>query len=106
MEVEYCPAEEMWADVLTKHLQGRAFREMRSKLMNMPVDYAEDTKLKSSIRGKKRKPPISDRRGVLEKLPSTKVSFQLDRRRKGQTSHSQRNSGEDSRICKNMAGQT
>ena len=38
LEDEYCPAEEMWADALTKPLQGRAFREMRSKLMNMPVD--------------------------------------------------------------------
>ena len=41
MEVDYCPTEEMWADVLTKPLQGKAFREMRSKLMNMPVDYVD-----------------------------------------------------------------
>ena len=29
-----CPAEEMWADVLTKPLQGMAFRSMRAQLMN------------------------------------------------------------------------
>jgi hypothetical protein len=29
----------MWADVLTKLLQGKAFREMQAKLMNCSVDY-------------------------------------------------------------------
>ena len=41
MNVEYCPTEEMWADVLTKPLQGKAFRVMRSRLMNMPEDYVD-----------------------------------------------------------------
>ena len=27
MEVDYCPTEEMWADVLTKPLQGKDFRK-------------------------------------------------------------------------------
>ncbi len=31
----------MWADVLTKLLQGKAFRLMRSKLMNFSVDYED-----------------------------------------------------------------
>ncbi len=34
-----CPIEEMWADVLTKPLQGKAFREMQAKLMNCNIDY-------------------------------------------------------------------
>ena len=71
MEVDYCPTEEMWADVLTKPLQGKAFREMRSKLMNMPVDYVDppaqkSTKKPSCIR--EQKAPNTDRRGVLKKV--------------------------------------
>ncbi len=34
-----CPGEQMWADVLTKPLQGMAFRKMHSQLMNCPVNY-------------------------------------------------------------------
>ena len=32
----------MWSDVLSKPLQGRAYCEMRSNLMNCPVDYDDD----------------------------------------------------------------
>jgi hypothetical protein len=42
LSVKYCPTEEMWADVLTKPLQGKAFRVMRSKLMNCAEDYVEE----------------------------------------------------------------
>jgi len=41
LKVTHCPTEEMWVDVLTKPLQGRAFRLMRSKLMNCSVDYED-----------------------------------------------------------------
>ncbi len=41
MKVTHCPTKEMWANVLTKPLQGRAFRLMRSKLMNCSVDYED-----------------------------------------------------------------
>ena len=37
-----CPAEEMWADVLTKPLQGMAFRSMRSQLMNCAINYEDE----------------------------------------------------------------
>ena len=37
-----CPMDVMWVDVQTKPLQGRAYREQRAKLMNCPVDYAEE----------------------------------------------------------------
>jgi hypothetical protein len=42
MRVEHRPAEKMWADVLTKSLQGTAFRQMHAKLMNCKVNYEED----------------------------------------------------------------
>ena len=41
IDLKYCPTESMWADVLTKPLQGQKFREMRSFLMNCPLDYSE-----------------------------------------------------------------
>ena len=41
MSVEYFPTEEMWADVLTKPLQGNSYKIMRIKLMNMPEVYVE-----------------------------------------------------------------
>ncbi len=34
IRIIHCPTEEMWADILTKPLQGKAFREMQAKLMN------------------------------------------------------------------------
>ena len=43
MFVEYCPTEEMWADVLTLSLQGRTCRTQRSMLMNMPADSVDPT---------------------------------------------------------------
>ncbi len=36
-----CLGEEMWADVLTKPLQGMAFRTMQAELMNCPVNYED-----------------------------------------------------------------
>jgi len=32
----------MWANILTKPLQGTAFRQMHAKLMNCKVNYEED----------------------------------------------------------------
>ena len=49
MEVDYYPTEETWADVLTKPLQGKDFRRMRGKLMNMPVDYVHPPSQKSIL---------------------------------------------------------
>ena len=36
------PTKEMWVDVLTKPLQGRAFKDMHAKLMNCKVIYKEE----------------------------------------------------------------
>jgi hypothetical protein len=38
-----CPAEVMWVDIMTKPLQGTAFRVMRAELMNCPVNYEDPT---------------------------------------------------------------
>ena len=42
LEVKYAPTKEMWADINTKPLQGQLFREMRSKLMGIDVNYDDD----------------------------------------------------------------
>ena len=41
VDLKYCPTNQMWADVLTKPLQGAKFQEMRAVLMNCPLDYCE-----------------------------------------------------------------
>ena len=41
IKVVDCPTEEMWADIMTKLLQGTAFRLMRAKLMNCDVNYED-----------------------------------------------------------------
>ena len=36
--MEYCPTEDMIADLLTKPVQGAQFRKLRRVMMNLPVD--------------------------------------------------------------------
>ena len=36
-----CPTDQMWGDVMTKPLQGTAFRVMRAELMNCDVNYED-----------------------------------------------------------------
>jgi hypothetical protein len=47
---KFCPTDEMWADVLTKPLQGQKFRDMRAFLQNCPRDYDDDTEFKISMK--------------------------------------------------------
>ena len=42
IRVVHCPTKEMWADVLTKPLQEKAFRAVGAKLMNCKVKYKEE----------------------------------------------------------------
>ncbi len=43
--MRYCPIDVMWADVLTKPLQGQKFRDMQAFLQNCPWDYDDDIEL-------------------------------------------------------------
>ena len=49
--IKDCPTEVMWADILTKPLQGKAFREMRAILMNCPSDYIDELDARLQQRG-------------------------------------------------------
>ncbi len=49
IDVKFCPTNQMWADVLTKPLQGQKFRDMRAFLQNCPQDYEDDTEVTSPI---------------------------------------------------------
>ena len=57
-----CPTEVMWADIMTKPLQGTAFRVMRAELMNCPVNYEDPSEEEAT--GTKRTQPISALRTV------------------------------------------
>ncbi len=48
--VKFCPTDDMWADVLTKPLQGQKFRDMRAFLQNCPRDYNDDTEFQLSMK--------------------------------------------------------
>ena len=43
IDVKFCPTNDVWADVLTKPLQGQKFRDTRGFLQNCPRDYDDDT---------------------------------------------------------------
>jgi hypothetical protein len=45
IDLRYCPTDVMWADVLTKPLQGQKFRDMRAFLQNCLRDYDDDIEL-------------------------------------------------------------
>jgi hypothetical protein len=45
IDLRYCPTDVMWADVLTKPLQGQKFRDMRAFLQNCPRDCDDDIEL-------------------------------------------------------------
>jgi hypothetical protein len=49
INVRFCPTNKMWADVLTKPLQGQKFRDMWAFLQNCPQDYDDDNKLKKLL---------------------------------------------------------
>ncbi len=48
-----CPAEGMWADIMTKLLQGMVFSTMRLELMNCPVNYEDPPEMAENGRAKK-----------------------------------------------------
>jgi hypothetical protein len=50
INIKFCPADKMWADVLTKLLQGQKFRDMQGFLQKCPQDYNDDNKIKQSMK--------------------------------------------------------
>jgi hypothetical protein len=44
IDLQYCPTGQMWADVLTKPLQGQLIRDMQAFLQNCSRDYNDDLK--------------------------------------------------------------
>jgi hypothetical protein len=42
LSLQYCPTGDMWADILTKPLQGSKLRHFRTLLMNCPENYTVD----------------------------------------------------------------
>ncbi len=45
IDLRYCPIDMMWADILTKPLQGQKLRDMRAFLQNCSRDYKDNTEL-------------------------------------------------------------
>ncbi len=39
VDIQYCPTDRMWSDLLNKSNQGMPFKRDRSVLMNVPVEY-------------------------------------------------------------------
>jgi hypothetical protein len=48
IDVQCCPTNVMWADVLTKPLQGQKFRDMHAFLQNCPRDYDDNIALQTN----------------------------------------------------------
>jgi hypothetical protein len=53
IKVIVCATKKMWADVMTKPLQGTAFKIMHGELMNCPLEY-EDPLIMTGKANKKR----------------------------------------------------
>ncbi len=49
IDVKFCPTNQMWADVLTKPLQGQKFRDMPAFFQNCPQYYVDDTEVTSPM---------------------------------------------------------
>jgi hypothetical protein len=47
IDLRYCPTDAVWADVLTKSLQGQKFRDMHAFLQNCSRDYDNDAELQT-----------------------------------------------------------
>ncbi len=74
MIVVNCRTEGMWADILTKALQGKALRVMRAKLMNCDEDYFESEETgKEQTKGK----PVVGRVSVTPVLNNDRLYWVL-----------------------------
>jgi hypothetical protein len=50
INLQYCPTDTMWADVLSKPLQGQKFCDMHAFLQNCPRDYDDDLEQKNDAK--------------------------------------------------------
>ena len=39
LKIKWCLTKEMWADILTKPIQGKSFLVFRIRILNRPGDY-------------------------------------------------------------------
>jgi hypothetical protein len=72
IKVVDCPAEGLWADVMTKPLQGIAFRTMRLELMSCLVNYENPPEM-AEEGGAKQEMGIKRTREIRQTQPSTKT---------------------------------
>jgi hypothetical protein len=77
IDVQYCPTDVIWADVLTKPLHGQKFRDMRAFLQNCSRSYDDDIELQTDeLARKSLKPQVktvaSLRDCVGERMKSTR----------------------------------
>ena len=49
IDVKFYPTDQMWADILTKPLQGQKFRDMWAFFQNCTQDYKDDTEVASPM---------------------------------------------------------
>ncbi len=72
IDLQYCPPDNIWADVLTKTHQGSKFRVIREFLMNCPVEYSEDSVItKAAV-----KQPLPVDISMKPQFPQTATSLQ------------------------------
>ena len=75
LDLRYCPTKLMWADVLTKPLQGAKFRVMRAFLMDCPVDYYKEPPFIPSPHPTLASTMVLPPKSVSLSLPSPNKSF-------------------------------
>ena len=83
-----CPAEELWADILTKPLQGMAFQTMRAQLMNCPINYEDPSN--EPTKQLTRKPVVAKQSvtwGGTKQVPSWTLQECVGQNRSNRPSH-------------------
>ncbi len=88
IKVINCPAEKIWADILSKPLQGMAFQTMRAQLMNCPINYEDPSN--EPTKQLTRKPVVAKRLvtwGGTKQVPSRTPQECVEKNRSNRPSH-------------------
>jgi hypothetical protein len=93
-----CPTHKMWADVMTKPLQGMAFKVMRAELMNCPVNY-EDPEVEMD-KDKENKPVTAQKMVTWKSVVTT--PFKTPQECAGHNRTSKTRPGKDRRLGRTM----